>query len=559
MDGLRIVSLGGFNQVTSNLYVYHFLPDGKEENDQLLIVDCGFGFPEESSFGVDLVIPDNSYLEKRKKKIVGIVLTHGHEDHIGALPFILPSLPETVPLFGTRLTAAMVREKLAEGGIARKITVFDFDQRLNLGRFLITPIRVTHSLPDTAHFFIQTPVGNFYHGSDFKFDLTPPDGKKSELDKIVDLGRKGVLALLSDCLGSEKRGYSSSELTLGRTFEEEIGRAKGRVFVTAISSNIYRWQSAINASRRFRRKIALVGFSIEKNIRIARKLGYIDLKKGELISYQKALKLPDNGITFLIAGSLGQVDSSLESVVLGKHKISVKPGDKVIFSSPDYIPRTTGPINRLINSLITQGVKVVYHDLERSIHVSGHASRQELALLINLLSPKYLIPIGGEERHAYQYSKLAQKMGYLDNQIIIPQKGAMPTFWSNGRMDLNFRHKARRVLIDGLGVGDVGKTVLRDRRILAKEGMIVPILLIDSQTKQLAEKPTVISRGFVYLKENKKLLSEIEKKAEEIYTKTVSPIFSLNSIRYQIQGEIENFVKKKTGREPMVLPVVLEI
>ncbi len=559
MDGIRIISLGEFPSVTSNLFAYHYLPDGREENDQILMVDCGIGFPDSRALGVDLIIPDISYLKGREEKIVGILLTHGHEDHVGALPFILPQLPSNIPVYGSRLTASIANFKFQDRGINRRVKIIDSSDSLNLGSFKIDSARVTHSIPDTFHFFIKTPVGNFYHGSDFKFDLTPPDGLFSEINKIAGFKKQGVLALLSDCLGSERRGYSPSETILNERLEKEIGRAKGRVFITAISSNAYRWQKAIQASKKYNRKVALVGFSIRKNVALVQKLGYLGLKERDIIDLGEALKLVDKKVTFLIAGSLGQTGSSLDKVILGRHKIRIKKGDKVIFSSPDYIPGTSRAINRMVNSLIKLGADVIYDELGEKLHVSGHGYQKELALLIDLVGPKYFFPIGGEERHVLQYSKLVEKMGYKKNSVIGSEDGSAPTFWNDGRVDLKFKHKARRVLIDGLGIGDVGKVVLRDRRILAKEGMVVTILLVDNKTKKLIQDPEVITRGFVYIKESKEFLNKIRTKIRSIYQETSRPVFDLDNIQTQIQGKLERLIKKETEREPMVLPMILEV
>lgn len=559
MNALRIVPLGKFPTVTSNLFVYHYLPDGKEEKDQILIVDCGVGFPDSGALGVDLVIPDVAYLKKRAEKVVGVVLTHGHEDHIGALPFVLPELPENTPVFASKFASALINFKLQENGLKQRAKEIDLNKELVLGSFRISSARVTHSIPDSLHFLIKTPVGNFYHGSDFKFDATPPDRVKPEIGKIADFGEQGVLALLSDCLGSEKAGYSPSETTLNQMFDTEIGRAKGRVFVTAISSNTYRWQKVIEASKKYGRKIALVGFSINRSVKIAQELGFLGLNKSDIFDYWKSKDLPDHKVTFLIAGSLGQTGSSLEKVVLGKHRIKIKKGDKVIVSSPDYIPGTSEAINTLINTLIDLGAEVEYGGSGGDLHVSGHGYRQELALLINLVSPKYLFPIGGERRHAHQYSKMAVEMGYQKDRVIIPKEESVPTFWQDGRVDFNFKHKTKRVLIDGLGIGDVGKTVLRDRRILSENGVLVLMVLVDSGTKKLVKNPEVISRGFVYTKENQAFLNKISQKTREEYQVAAEPKFDFNNVRFQIQGRLEEFIKKETGREPMVLPIILEV
>ncbi|MBL7078602.1 ribonuclease J [Candidatus Shapirobacteria bacterium] len=439
MNKLRIVALGDFASVTSNLFAYHFLPDGKENNDQILLVDCGLGFVQDDTPETKLVGPDVDYLVKRKNKIAGLVLTHGHEDHIGALPEVLIQLGVNFPIWASKLTAAMAQIKLDEARISQKIKILAPGQSLSLGGFKLYPIGVTHSLPGTFHFLIETPIGSFYHGTDFKFDLNPPDGIFSELGEIARLSRKPVLALLSDCLGAEKKGYSPSETILNEMFDQEIKKAKGRVFITAISSNFYRWQQALKASAEYGRKVALIGYSIRKNVKIASEQGYVQLNRKQLVDDRKIKNIPDNKLTLLIAGGMAQVGSSLAKVAAGKHKIKVKKTDKFIFSSPDYIPGTSAAINNLINNLVEQGAEVVYEDLGEELHVSGHGSRQELALLINLVSAKYLLPIGGEWRHRRQYGLLASQMGYLPNQILLPKAGAFPTFWENGQVDFNFQ------------------------------------------------------------------------------------------------------------------------
>ncbi len=560
MDKLRIVSLSQFTGVTANMYVYHYLPNGQEKNDQLLIVDCGMGFPERSTLGVDLIIPDFDYVLSRKNKIQGILVTHGHEDHIGALPFLMPDLPSNIPVYGPRLAAALIRGKFEEKNISAPVKEYNENKPVKMGQFKIDSARVTHSLPDSYHLLIQTPVGNFYHGADFKLDFTPPDGVLPQVDKIAEFGKKGVTCMLSDCLGAEKQGHSPSESILNQPFNDEINRAKGRVFVTAISSNIYRWEAAIEASKKDGRKIALVGMSIQKNVDVAKKLGYLkNLHKGDLVNYHQAKKMPEDKITFLIAGSLGQTGSSLDRVVLGKHSLKVREGDTFIFSSPDYVPGTSGAVFRLINDLFKQGAEVVYEELGETLHVSGHGYQRELSLLADLVKPEYYIPIGGEWRHAHKYRELIGKMGVSEKKVIIPREDVMPTFSTDGGIDLSYRHRNRRVLIDGLGIGDVGKTVLRDRRILAEDGILVIILLASSENYQLVDKPTVASRGFVYLKESKQLLGEIEKEAGKLYKEASEPTFDYQTVRHAVQGQLEEFVKNKTGREPIILPVILEV
>jgi len=558
MDILRIISLGGVN-VTQNMFVYHFLPQGKEENDEILIVDCGVGFPEGDLFGVDLIIPDFSYLLKREGKIKGLILTHGHEDHIGALPLFLQETKASFPVLGSRLAALLAEEKLREAGLKRRVEIIENDSVFRLGSFAVDPLRVTHSIPDTLHFLIKTPVGNFYHGADFKFDLTPLDGKFPDLTKIARVCESGVMALLSDCLGSEHPGYSPSEKELAEKFEEHIRKAKGRVLVTALASNIYRWQQAIDASKKTGRKIVLVGMSVEKNVKLARRVGYLKIHEHDLVEIKKMKNYPDHRLTLLVGGSLGQTGSSLDRIVIGKHKISIKPTDKVIFSSPDYIPGTTSAIYNMIDNLARMGIEVVYPEVGGSLHVSGHASQQELALLINLVSPRWLIPIGGNYRHLRQYVALVEKMGLDPQRVLMPKKDQVLLFNQRGLVNQQLEVPTKQVLVDGLGVGDVGQAVLRDRKKLAREGMIVIVYLVDSATKKLLGQPYVVSRGFVYVKENKRLLETLGQFARRVFVENTSPTANLRRVRQIIQGEIEEEVYRQTGRQPMILPAIIDV
>ena len=558
-DLVRIVSLGSSSDVTQNMRVYHFLPKGREENDCLLIVDCGVGFPEGDMPGVDLIIPDFSYVLKRQNKIAGIILTHGHEDHIGALPLLLPELKTFIPIYAPRLAALLIEEKIKEFGIKRKVKVFKEDDQLRLREFTIDPIRVTHSIPDTFHFFIRTPIGNFYHGSDFKFDLTPFDGKFSNLTKIAQLGKQKIIGLFSDCLGSEHSGYSPSERELAEMFKNHISKARGRVLVTTISSNIHRWQQAIDASRKFGRKLVLVGMSVEKNIKLAMKAGYLNLSDSDLVKLDRIKNYPDNKLTLLVGGSLGQAGSSLDKIVVGRHRISLKPTDKVIFSSPDYVPGTSSGIYQIIDNLAKKGIEVIYSENESNLHVSGHAYQQELALLVNLTKPQWMIPIGGNYRHMRQYVSLIEKMGMDPTRVIIPTENQAIVFNKQGLTKQILKVPTRRVLVDGLGIGDVGQTVLRDRRKLAREGMVVIIYFFNTSTKKLVAEPSIVSRGFVYVKESRQLFKTLREFAKKSFLKNITAFVELRGVRRMIQGEVEERIFKETGRQPMVLPLIIEV
>lgn len=355
---LRISSLGGFGDVTQNMFVYEFIPNGDTTKSQIIIVDCGVGFPEEDAFGVDLQIPDTQYLADKKDRILGIFITHGHEDHIGAVRFILPILGEKIPVFAPKLAAAFIESRLAEVSIRATINVYEDSVPIQKGVFNIDPVRVTHSIPDTFHFAITTPAGIFYHGSDFKFDVFPLDGKGADLAHIARIGEKKVTALMSDALGSDHEGYSPSESSIAENFKYEITSAKGRVFVTSISSNIIRWSQAIEYAKSVGRKIVIVGFSVEKAISVAKDLGYLTLTDSDVIPPERVKNFPENKLIFLVAGFAGQPDSALSKMVMGKHRIKIKSGDKVIFSSPDYIPGTTSNIYSMIDTLSKLGAEV---------------------------------------------------------------------------------------------------------------------------------------------------------------------------------------------------------
>jgi ribonuclease J len=557
-DSVRVISLGGFGDVTQNMFVYEYIPNGDLSKSQIIIVDCGVGFPEEDIFGVDLQIPDTHYLEDKKERIAGIFITHGHEDHIGAIRFVLNLLGKNIPIFAPRLAAAFIQEKLVEYNLKPNLNIYEDSQIMQRGVFSVDPVRVTHSIPDTFHLAITTPIGTFYHGSDFKFDLFPLDNKYADFNHIARIGDKKVLCLLSDCLGADHEGYSPSEYTIAQNFKRQIIDAKGRVFVTAISSNIIRWSQAIEAAKSNGRKIVVVGFSVEKAIKIAKELGYLSLQENDILPIERAKNFPDNKLIFLVAGFAGQPESALSKMVMGKHRIKIKAGDKVIFSAPDYIPGTSTNIYNMIDILSKMGIDVSYGDKEE-LHVSGHGYQKEHALLISLVKPRYLLPIGGNYRHIKSYFSVAEKLGYKQDQFITPDYDGTVTFRQNGTFDTNYHVTLKKVLIDGLGVGDVGVTVLRDRKTLAEDGMFSIVLLVDVQKGQLYKEPIVLSRGFVFVKENTDLIDYLKQEVKNKFKQAVSVPANVDYIREQIQGHIEQIIMDKTGRQPMVLPLVIEV
>lgn len=547
---LRIISLGGFGRVTSNMFVYEYGPD-------IILVDCGVGFPTEDMLGVDLLIPDISYLKSRAGKIRGLILTHGHEDHTGALPYILPQLK--VPVYGSKLTANLVMDKLAEyQGMPQTVNILPQGQVLKLGSFTVESVRVSHSIPDATNLIIKTPVGTVYHGSDFKFDFTPVDGVLPDVIRIGQAGADGVQLLLSDSLGSERRGYTPSERTLEEMFEREVSHCDGRFIVTTMSSNISRLRQAIDAAVRHGRRVAMLGRSIERNLSVAAKLGYLKLPRDVMVDPRQIRRLPPKNVCILAAGSQGQPGSAMERLATGEHKdVEISVGDKVVFSS-DYIPGTEGATQSLIDALSKRGATVIYSNITDDLHVSGHGSQQDHLLMMALTRPKYLLPIGGTWRHMVQYAKLAISMGYTPDKIFLPEPNQTIEVYPD-RVKLGPVVEIRNVMVDGLGVGDVGNVVLRDRQVLAEEGIVVAVIEIDQNRPSAITNVDLISRGFVYAKENTQLLSEASNAVKQGVAKRPGRIDSERFMREMVADILEKFFFERTHRRPMILPVVVEV
>ncbi len=551
-NNLKIISLGGFGDVTKNMFVY-------ETEADIIIVDCGVGFPKEEMLGVDLVIPDISYLADKKDKIRAIFLTHGHDDHIGALPYILPQLNVHLPIFAPRWAKALVEDKLSEFGIIPNIEEVSEGKRVNVGTFSVEFIKVTHSIPDTLHLVIKTPIGIFYHAPDFKLDLHPVMGQPTNQDLVRKVGSEGVVCMLSDSLRSENPGFTPPEAKLEEVFEEEIKSCRGKFLVTTMSSNLSRLKQAIDVSIRNGRKVVLVGRSVEKNIEIGTKLKYIDFPKDTFIPRKIIGRFPPQGLTLLVAGSQGQLGSGMDRLVSGEiEQIKIKPGDKVVFST-DYIPGNENAIYNLIDNIYRQGADVAYSDVRGIVHVSGHGSQGDLSKLMEMVKPKYLVPIGGNFRHMIAYKKLAMKNGFAENQILVKDGGEIIEFNEKGLVPTKANIQIGQVMVDALGVGDVGNVVLRDRKILSEEGIVVAILPLKEHTSQLDSDPEIISRGFVYIKENLELLAETKTGIRRALTTIKGAVGDHRLIRERVQDFLEKFFFDKTGRRPMVLVVIIEV
>ncbi|MEX2012970.1 MAG: ribonuclease J, partial [Candidatus Levyibacteriota bacterium] len=484
---ISLIPLGGVGDVTRNMYVYEY-------KDQILIVDCGLGFADESMLGVDLLLPDVSYLVSTKKKIVGLVLTHGHEDHIGALPFILPQLPK-IPVYGSPLTAALANEKLIEFGSGDRVRTVPFENNtVSLGDFTCSFIRVTHSVPDTSHIFIQTPAGNFYHGSDYKFEDEPYDGKLTDFEKIKKYSEQGVLALLTDCLGSERKGRTKSESTILPTFREEIQRCRGKFILTTYSSNIARLNQIIEVSEAQGRKVCFVGRSLIKTKDVSRKLGYLKIKQGTEVEVSDLKGYPDNRLTLIIAGSQGQENSGMSRVANGEHRdIKLSKNDTVIFSS-DPIPGNEIMVFELIDTIAKKGCRVLYSGYKENVHVSGHASQDEMLELMSMTRPKNLIPIGGNFRHMAAYRDLAENNGFKRQNVFLLEDGQEIVF-SGGSANYGRKIPVKNVYVDEISGGEVEQFVIRDRQKISQEGIVVIMVEIDVESGQIASNPTIILRG----------------------------------------------------------------
>jgi len=543
---LRYVALGGVGDVTKNMHLYELY-----QNDQLkdiLIVDCGIGFPAEKELGIDFVIPDISYLEDKKDKIKAIILSHGHEDHTSALPFHYAALGQP-PIFASKLTAIFSENKLKEHGILVKINQINPEKTYRFGNFEVLFIKITHSIPDSLHLFIKTPVGNFYHGQDFKLDLTPPYGSPPEFEKITQAGREGILCLLSDCLGAEREGLTLSEKVVGKTFEDEMRKTKGKFIMTTFSSNISRIRQCVEAAVKFNRKVVFLGRSMKENSKLAIENGYLPIPNGFLIKEEEARKLPPNKLCLIVAGSQGQYDSALAKLANDQNpNIKIGPGDKIIFSS-DPIPGNENDVYSLIEDLIQKGAEVIYSEIGEQLHSSGHGNQEDIKFLIRFTNPKYFIPIGGNLRHQKQYQKIVAELGFDKKSVFLLKEGETLWFFEN-KAFIGEKIETKNIYVDAYGVGDVGNIVLRDRKTLATEGMVIVFLIFDNQGRLLTS-PKIISRGFVFEKEEKGLYQ----KARGLIEKLTKPRhhFHPNEIKRVIINSLEDLFYQEKGRKPLII------
>ena len=550
-DRLKIIPLGGLEEIGKNMTVFEY-------GNEMILVDCGVAFPEDEMLGVDLVIPDFSYLTKNKEKLKAMVITHGHEDHIGSIPYVLKEI--NVPIYATRLTLGLIKNKLEEHKLVRSTSMkcVKAGDVITLGNFKIEFIRVNHSIADSVALAITTPVGTVVHTGDFKIDYTPIDGNLIDLARFAELGKKGVLALMSDSTNSERSGYTMSESSVGKVFDGIFADCKKRIIVATFASNIHRVQQIVNSAMKNNRKVAICGRSMENVMNVAIELGYLDIPEGVLIDIDEIDSYPPERLTLITTGSQGEEMSGLSRMASGTHrKVTITNQDLVIISATP-IPGNEKLVSNVIDDLFKIGAEVIYHTL-KDIHVSGHACQEEQKLILSLVKPKYFIPVHGEFRHLQAHGETAIKVGVDPNNVIMLANGKVL------ELDKNFCKvtgtvPAGQILVDGLGVGDVGNIVLRDRQHLSQDGLIIVVIAMDNKTGKVMAGPDVISRGFVYVRESEDLMvgmrKEILKDIEKIQE---SGIKDWSTIKNTIRDTVHDFVFSKTRRNPMIIPIISEI
>ena len=546
---VKIIPLGGLEQIGMNITAIEY-------DKTISVVDCGLSFPDDDMLGIDLVIPDISYLIENKERVKGLVITHGHEDHIGSIPYIEKQLK--MPIYATRLTMGLIDYKLEEHGILNEVKreVVSYGQTIKLGQIRVEFIRTNHSIADSAALAIHTPAGTIVHTGDFKVDYTPVFGGVIDLQRFAELGKEGVLALMADSTNATRSGFTPSERTVGKTFDHIFDENRDhRMIIATFASNVDRVQQIINSAYKYKRKVIVQGRSMENVISIASELGYLTIPEHTLIEIDEAKNYTDEQLVYITTGSQGENMAVLSRIAASIHnKISIKPGDVVIFSSSP-IPGNEKAVYRVINELEQKGAKVIYHDA----HVSGHACQEELKLIYALTKPKYAIPVHGEYRHLKRHAELAAEMGIPKENIRIVKCGDVLAV-SDEAMEVIGHVQAQGVLVDGLGVGDVGNIVLRDRQHLSENGLIVVVLTLEHSTNQLLAGPDIISRGFVYVREAESLLEDCRLVVEETLDECLSrSTADWSRIKSRVRDELGEFLWKRTKRSPMILPIISEV
>ncbi len=546
---LRIIPLGGLEQIGMNITAFEF-------EDSIIVVDCGLSFPEDDMLGIDLVIPDITYLKENIDKVKGFVITHGHEDHIGALPYVIKEI--NVPIYATKLTMGIIENKFTEHNLLKttKRKVVKHGQSINLGMFRIEFIKTNHSIADAAALAIYSPAGIVVHTGDFKVDYTPVFGDAIDLQRFAEIGKKGVLALMCDSTNAERPGFTMSERTVGRTFDNIFAEHRNtRIIIATFASNVDRVQQIINSAYKYGRKVVVEGRSMVSIISTAAELGYLNIPDYTLIDIEQMKNYPDEQMVLITTGSQGESMAALSRMASDMHrKVTIKPNDTVIFSS-NPIPGNEKAVSKVINELSAKGADVIFQDA----HVSGHACQEEIKLIYSLVHPKYAIPVHGEYRHLKAQAQLAQNLGIEKENIFILKSGDVLEMDDKGAA-VSGQVQTGAILVDGLGVGDVGNIVLRDRQHLAQDGIVIVVLTLEKFSNQVLAGPDIVSRGFVYVRESEDLMEEarsvVVEALENCETKHIT---DWGKIKTSIRDELNNFIWKKTKRNPMILPIIMEV
>ena len=548
---VKIIPLGGLNEIGKNMTAIEY------KND-IIIIDCGLKFPDEDMFGIDVVIPDITYLLKHKDKVSGIFLTHGHEDHIGALPYVLKQL--NVPVYGTKLTLGIVQSKLKEHNLLSTTELITVKPRdvVRLNSVSVEFIKTNHSIADSVAIAIHTPLGAVLHTGDFKVDYTPIDGEPMDFARFAELGKKGVLLMMADSTNVERPGYTMSEKIVGESLCRIFGKSKGRIIVATFASNIHRIQQIIDAAAMYGRKVAVSGRSMENIVQVAIELGYIKIEKENLVSIDQINKYNNDEIVIITTGSQGEPMSALARMATSEHrKVNIVSGDTIIISATP-IPGNEKLVSRVIDQLFKKGAEVVYGSSE-AVHVSGHACQEELKLMQTLVRPKYFIPVHGEYRHLKQHGELANSIGVPKSNILIPEIGDVIEVTRNS-IKKSGSVISGQIFVDGLGVGDVGNIVIRDRKHLSQDGILTVVVTLSKENKAIIAGPDIISRGFVYVRESEKLMDEARDIVRNVFAKCEEQkITDWSTLKSTVRDELRSFLYEKTKRKPMILPIIMEI
>lgn len=547
-EKLKIIPLGGLEQIGMNITVFEY-------EDSIIIVDCGLAFPEDDMLGIDLVIPDITYLKENYEKIKGFVITHGHEDHIGALPYVLKEI--NVPIYATKLTIGLIDNKLKEHNLLRntKRKIIKHGQSINLGCFRIEFIKTNHSIADAAALAIYSPAGIVVHTGDFKVDYTPVFGDAIDLQRFAEIGKKGVLALMCDSTNAERKGYTMSERTVGKTFDSLFAEHKNtRIIIATFASNVDRVQQIINSAYKYGRKVVVEGRSMVNVISTAAELEYLNIPENTLIDIDEMKNFPDEQMVLITTGSQGESMAALSRMASNIHKkVSIKPGDTIIFSS-NPIPGNEKAVSKVINELSAKGADVIFQD----VHVSGHACQEEIKLIYSLVKPKYAMPVHGEYRHLKAHAELAENLGVPKENIFIMSAGDVLEL-NEESAEVTEKVHTGAILVDGLGVGDVGNIVLRDRQHLAEDGIMIVVLTLEKYSNQLLAGPDIVSRGFVYVRESEDLMGQAKSIVEDAIDSCLDRrISDWGKMKSVIKDSLGEFLWKRTKRKPMILPIIME-